>query len=187
MNSNLQVISGNYRGRKLCLPAGARPTQNLARGAVFNILAGFLKPDDKIFAWDAFGGSGALGIETLSRYANSTVLFTDLADESVQVIKKNTRDIAANRVRIIKADALNVVKDLAGGVNLVFVDPPYEKANVGPDFVKKLAGVVAFGTIVVQEIENKNTYEPDTAVWEILRDKTYGRARFVFLRRNDKK
>ena len=183
MDSKLQIISGAYRGRKLVLPAGARPTQNLARGAIFNMLAGIFSVADKITVWDAFAGSGALGIETLSRYPNAVAIFTDLADETIKTIKNNTKNIAANRICIIKVDALHEVKKYAGNANLIFVDPPYENAKIGIDFVKKLADIVVPGTIVVQEIEAKVPYLPDTAKWEILRDKTYGRARFVILRR----
>ncbi len=183
MDSNLQVISGTYHGRKLCLPACARPTQNMARGAVFNMLAGIFGPGDKIVAWDAFGGSGAMGVETLSRYPNSTVTFTDISDESLAIIKKNTVDIAANRIRITKADAPKVAKQYGNNVNLVFIDPPYENATVGIDFVNKLASIVQPGTIIVQEIEKIVPYSPDITKWEILRDKTYGRARFLILRR----
>lgn len=184
MNSNLQVISGEFRGRRLTLPPFARPTQNMARGAIFNMLGTIIPVGDKITAWDAFAGSGALGIETLSRWGNSTAIFTDISDESIKTIRKNTADIAANRIRIIKADATNVVKNYASDVNLIFIDPPYENATVGPDFLTKLANHVRSGTIVVQEIEKIVPFLPDTNKWEILRDKTYGRARFLILRSN---
>ncbi|MBO4480291.1 MAG: RsmD family RNA methyltransferase [Alphaproteobacteria bacterium] len=183
MNSNLQVISGAYHGRKLFLPDGARPTQNRARAAVFNMLAGILTPGDEIFAWDAFGGSGAMGIETLSRYDNSRVIFTDTSDKSIKSIQKNTTGIAANRICITKTDATKVIKNHVNTVNLIFVDPPYEDANVGISFVATLGRLAVPGTIVVQEIENTNQYTPDGNKWDILRDKVYGRARFIILRK----
>ena len=80
MDTKLQVISGNLRGRKLSLPVSARPTQNRARLAIFNMLDGLLDFSHALVAWDAFAGSGALGIEFLSKYNNSKVLFTDLQD-----------------------------------------------------------------------------------------------------------
>ena len=187
MNSNLQVISGEYRGRKLFLPSGARPTQNMARGAIFNMLAGILGPNDNITVWDAFGGSGAMGIEVLSRYPNATAIFTDISDESIKTIQKNTIAIAANRIRIARVDATKETKHYASNANLIFVDPPYENATVGIDFVAKLADVIAAGSVVVQEIEKVAPYSPDVTKWEILRDKTYGRARFLILRRKDNK
>ncbi len=187
MDSKLQIISGTYRGRKLALPDGARPTQNLARGAIFNMLAGILEPAQKLTVWDAFGGSGALGVEFLSRYPNSTAIFTDLSDESIKTIKRNTVSIAANRICITKSDALHEIKNYAAMANLVFVDPPYENADLGIKFVAKLADVVRPGTVIVHEIEKIVPYFPNKTKWEILRDKTYGRARFLILRRNDNK
>lgn len=187
MDSKLQIISGAYRGRKLVLPASARPTQNLARGAIFNMLAGIFDVSDKITVWDAFGGSGALGIETLSRYPSAVAIFTDLAEESIKTIKNNTKNIAANRIRIMRADAVKEIKNYAKNVDLIFIDPPYENADLGISFVAKLADVVRPGTIVVQEIEKIVPYSVDTTKWDVLRDKTYGRARFLILRRNDNK
>lgn len=168
------------------MPAGARPTQNLARGAIFNMLAGIFGVADKIAVWDAFGGSGALGIETLSRYPNAVAIFTDVADESIKTIKNNTKNIAANRICITKSDALHEIKNYAAMANLVFVDPPYENADLGIKFVAKLAESVRPGTIIVQEIEKIVPYSIDATKWEILRDKTYGRARFLILRRRGK-
>lgn len=186
MKSNLQVISGEFRGRRLCLPDGARPTQNLARGAIFNMLAGILlEPYQKLNVWDAFAGSGALGIEVLSRYQNSTVIFTDFADASLRALKTNLDSINVDwaRHKVDKSDAATRIWKYGPRVNLIFVDPPYENPQTGIDFVAKLADSVVHGAIVVQEIEKCVPYSVDTTKWDVLRDKTYGRARFLILRR----
>jgi 16S rRNA (guanine966-N2)-methyltransferase len=186
MDSKLQIISGEYRGRRLTLPDGARPTQNLARGAIFNMLAEILlEPYQKLNVWDAFAGSGALGLEILSRYQNSTAIFTDISDASLRALKSNLGGINVDwaRYKVDKSDAATRVWKYGPRVNLVFVDPPYENANVGIDFMAKLAGSIVHGAIVVQEIEKVVPYSPDTTKWDVLRDKTYGRARFLILRR----
>ena len=183
MNSNLQVISGKFRGRKLKLPDGARPTQNLTRGAIFNSLTGILaEPVSEIRAWDAFAGSGALGIEVLSRYRNSSVIFTDVADASHRAITENVRNIDAARYKIDKTDAATRVREYAQRVNLVFVDPPYANPEFGIGFVDALADS-EFRGIVVQEVEANVDYTPDATKWTILRDKKYGRARILILRK----
>ena len=190
MDSKLQIISGEFRGRKLCLPAGARPTQNLARGAIFNMLAEvLLEPYTKLDVWDAFAGSGALGIEVLSRYQNSTAIFTDISDVSLRALKTNLDSIKIDwaRYKVDKNNAATRIWKHGPGVNLIFVDPPYENAQIGIDFVANLANSVRTGTIVVQEIEKIVSYTPDTTKWDVLRDKTYGRARFLILRRNGNK
>ena len=186
MDSKLQIISGKYRGRKLTLPDGARPTQNLARGAIFNMLGEILlEPYGKLAVWDAFAGSGALGIEVLSRYRNSTVVFSDISDKSLQAIETNLTGLNIDwaRYKVDKNDAVTRIWKYGPRTNLIFVDPPYEDARIGINFVTKLAENVVHGVIVVQEIEAKVPYFPDETKWDVLRDKTYGRARFLILRR----
>ena len=142
-----------------------------------------LEPFSKLNAWDAFAGSGALGVEVLSRYTGSTVIFTDTSPDAVRAITANVNGIDWARVKIDASDAANRIWKYAPRVNLVFVDPPYEGSRVGIDFVANLADHVVRGTIVVQEIERVVPHSPDETKWEILRDKTYGRARFLILRR----
>ena len=188
MDSKLQIISGTYRGRRLALPSGgARPTQNMARGAIFNMLTGIFEQDQNLTVWDAFAGSGALGMEILSRYPKSNAIFTDVSSESLAAVRKNTDGIAANRIRIVQADAAGEIKRYAADSDLIFVDPPYANPQMGPDFVAKLANAVRCGAIVVQEIEASVPYSVDSVRWEILRDKVYGRARFLILRRTGNK
>ncbi len=183
MDSKLQIISGEFRGRKLKLPDGARPTQNLARGAIFNSLAAMLlEPFSEIHAWDVFAGSGALGLEVLSRYRDSTVIFTDVSDASVRAVMENVRNIDLARYKIDKSDAATRIQKYADQVNLVFVDPPYSEPNLGINFVDALADS-GFHGIVVQEVENNVDYTPDATKWQILRDKKYGRARFLIMKK----
>ena len=187
MDTKLQVISGNLRGRKLSLPVSARPTQNCARLAIFNMLDGLLDFSHALVAWDAFAGSGALGIEFLSKYNNSKVLFTDLSPDTTKIITKNLNGIAAQRFSVFCGDAISFVQKYAKNVDVVFVDAPYDTCNTGIDFVKKMDGLVKSGTIIVQEIESSVDYMPEANYWDVLRDKTYGRARFLILQRKTDK
>ena len=82
MDSKLQIISGEFRGRKLRLPRDARPTQNRARVALFNMLQSLNVVPNVV--WDTFAGSGAFGIECLSRWGGCRVLFTDVAPATVR-------------------------------------------------------------------------------------------------------
>jgi len=184
MESKLQIISGKYRGRKLALPPSARPTQNRARIALFNMLeSGIIENTDKLVVWDAFAGSGAFGIECVSRY-NATAIFTDIAPESIATIHKNISAISAeNSAKIVQTDAIGVIPQFVKTANMVFVDSPYDMAQIGRAFVNKLGRTANSGTILIWEQEATNSVEPDTDVWEVLRDKTYGRARFLILRK----
>ena len=184
MESKLQIISGKYRGRKLFLPSSARPTQNRARIALFNMLeSNIIDPTDKFTVWDAFAGSGAFGIECISRYG-ATAIFTDISPESIATIHKNINAISTeNTTKIIQSDAISVISQYAKSSNIVFVDAPYDMAEIGRAFVNKLGRVATPDTIVIWEQEANNSVEPNADIWEILRDKIYGRARFLILRK----
>lgn len=180
MDSKLQIISGRFHGRKLYLPPNARPTQNRARAALFNMLgARLVDPMEKLNVWDAFAGSGAFGIECLSRYPNVNVVFTDVDTESVKMIKKNlgVLNVGTNG-RVDMTDAIAAVAKYGAMADLVFVDAPYDTPELGAALVQKLAQVAHEKTILVWEQEAARARElPDG--WRTVRDKQYGRARFL--------
>ncbi len=111
MKSNLQIISGKYRGRKLALPAHARPTQNRARIALFNMMESLPRPR---VVWDAFAGSGAFGLECISRY-DANVVFTDT---DVSTVRKNLFVGAT----VDQTDALSVINKYGPRADLIFID-----------------------------------------------------------------
>ena len=185
MDSKLQIISGIYRGRKLNLPQGARPTQNRARIALFNMLeSGIIQPNEKIKVWDTFAGSGAFGIECLSRYPNASVLFTDIANDSIKTVRNNLNKVDVGvRANVIQHDAINAIKKYGADIDLVFLDPPYATPELGVSFVKKFGQIAKSDAILIWEQDGENAVMPDANTWEILRDKQYGRARFFILRK----
>lgn len=185
MDSKLQIISGKYGGRRLNIPETARPTQNMARIALFNMLeSGIINDLSEMFVWDAFAGSGALGLECLSRYSHANVLFTDVSPISIKNIRENLSKLnASGRAKILQCDALALLPQYADKADLIFIDPPYPLADTGWAFVKKLAPLARCGTIVVWEQDKKNSVDADLSVWNILRDKSYGRARFMILQK----
>ncbi len=182
MNSKLQIISGKYRGKKLNLPTDARPTQNLARGALFNMLEQLIDFSKKIIVWDVFAGSGAIGLEFLSRYDNVDVVFTDNASTSINTIKKNLVSIKESAT-VEKNDAIVAISRFGGGADVIFIDAPYSDFDLGAKFVKKLTPTAKGGAILIWEFEKiQQTPDLDKS-WEILKDKTYGRARFLILQK----
>ena len=185
MDSKLQIISGAYRGRKLRLPPNARPTQNRARIALFNMLeSGIIDVGADMAVWDAFAGSGAFGLECASRYAHARIIFTDTAPTSIKTVRDNlaTLNVGA-RATVAQTDAIGAVDKYGACADLIFVDPPYADENMGRAFVARLARVARSGAVVVWEQEVDHESQPDGDVWEILRDKTYGRARFLILQK----
>ena len=182
MKSNLQIISGKYRGKKLFLPKDARPTQNLARGALFNMLHEIIQDRQFVTVWDVFAGSGAFGIECLSRLNNAKVIFTDNSNKSIDTIKKNLVSVN-EKANVEMVDAIFVLQKYGPTSDLIFIDPPYPDFNFGVLFVKKLTKIAKSGTILIWEFEKINEMPKIDESWELLKDKTYGRARFLILRK----
>ena len=181
MKSNLQIISGKYRGKKLSLPPDARPTQNMARGALFNMLNGIIDTTKPVQVWDVFAGSGAFGLECISRFNNPMVVFTDNAKSSIDIIKKNLASVNEHAT-VETADAISAISRFGGISDLIFVDAPYSDFGLGALFVKKLTRTAKTGTVLIWEFEN--TQNPViNENWTILKDKTYGRARFLILQK----
>ncbi len=180
MNSNLQIISGKLRGKKLFLPANARPTQNKARIAIFNMLMSGIFDFTKDFkVWDVFAGSGAVGCEFLSRFENANVLFTDLSSDSIKTIQKNVDNLP--NAKIVRTDANSDVAKYGADIDIVFIDPPYELHHLGSKFMASFEKIAKSGAIVVWESESDKDVKISDR-WEILRDKKYGRARFVVIK-----
>ena len=185
MDSKLQIISGVYRGRKLRLPPNARPTQNRARIALFNMIeSGIVDTSGNLMVWDAFAGSGAFGIECLSRYAGVRVIFTDTSPTSIKTVRDNLFVLNVGAcATVVQTDAIGAVDKYGACADLIFVDPPYADENLGRAFVARLGHVAQVGTILIWEQEVGHESLPDEAQWEILRDKKYGRARFLILQK----
>ena len=125
----MRIIGGEYRSRQIMMPKGVeiRPTQDKVRQAVFNILGDV---NGKVVL-ELFAGSGAFGIEALSRGAKS-VTFVDNNFSCIQTIKSNLEslDIPHSVYDLIRADAINVLARLGKQeekFDIVFLDPPYYK------------------------------------------------------------
>ncbi|HEX6989862.1 MAG TPA: 16S rRNA (guanine(966)-N(2))-methyltransferase RsmD [Bacillota bacterium] len=135
----MRITGGEARGRPLRVPKapGVRPTPDRVREALFSKLAPWL-PGARVV--DLFAGSGALGIEALSRGA-AEVVFVDHDPRSAAVLAGNLRDLGyADRARILREDVFRAAPNTIGqaGVDLVFADPPYDRA-VAPRVVEAVA------------------------------------------------
>jgi 16S rRNA (guanine966-N2)-methyltransferase len=130
----LRIISGTHKGKKLLPFPGKniRPTSDRLRESIFNILA------DRIqgaLVLDLFAGTGALGIEALSRGAGAAT-FIEKDASAVTILKKNLHACGLKEnAHVIRWDILinlNCVHSITPGFNLVFMDPPYQKDMVQP-------------------------------------------------------
>ena len=124
----MRIISGKYGGRKLVAPksAGTRPVTEMTRNAICNVLADRL---DSAVVLDLFAGSGALGLEALSRGACRAV-FVDAASAAVVAIRDNVQSLALESdTKIIKQSVESYLEASVGEANydIIFFDPPYDE------------------------------------------------------------
>lgn len=136
----MRIIAGKWGGQRIEAPAGraSRPTLDRVREAWMSTIAPYL-PDAQVL--DLFAGSGALGIEALSRGA-AHVTFVEQAAAAVRVLRRNLErlDVPLEQIRIVRGDALRFLEELPreGGPNydLAFADPPYG-AGVAPQILER--------------------------------------------------
>lgn len=185
MDSKLQIISGKYRGKKLVIPKSARPTQQRTRAAIFNILSSLNIKLENFTVWDAFAGSGAMGMEFISRFSSKHAVFTDNNQQAIDAIKENSKTITDCSVIIKKLNALDFnIPDIKNPL-IIFIDPPYYDADTGCNLIEKIGLLSQPKTLVVWEMEtNFNLNNEILKGFSVLKDRIYGRARFIILRKN---
>lgn len=170
----MRVIAGTHRGHRLEAPAGraTRPTSDRVREALFAML-GERVADTNVL--DLFAGSGALGIEALSRGA-AHATFVDDAAPALTVIRSNlTRLKLGQRSTVVCSGALRALRCTPvcnAQYDLVFIDPPYRMAGaLGPDLAAALPAVLAPGATVVTESDRR---DPPLLELPLQRERQYG-------------
>jgi 16S rRNA (guanine966-N2)-methyltransferase len=186
-----RIVAGKHRGRPLVVPPGleVRPTASRARESLFNILmhadlgGDGTSPLPGARVLDAFAGSGALGIEALSRGA-AHATFLDSSAEVVRAIGENLRTLKeSGNARVIRTDVTQPQPAPAGAAcALAFLDPPY-KSGLGAPALGALgrAGWLAPGALCILEIGAREELEA-VAGFTVIDERRYGAARIVFLR-----
>ncbi len=156
----MRVIAGKYRGKRLISPSDdkVRPTTDRIKETVFNVLQ-FKVEGAKVL--DLFSGSGALGIECLSRGAES-VVFADKSPASVELTKKNLQGVDGD-YRVICADFLGTLNSLGGKFDLIFLDPPYD-TNLGEIAIEVIVkkDMLSDDGVIYFEHSKSKEYTPPT-------------------------
>ena len=152
----MRVVAGRFGGRRLVAPPGdaTRPTSDRVREALFSVLGDITGAR----VLDLFAGSGALGIEALSRGAASAV-FVERAPRAVAAIRRNLAELgeAADVRRADVHAALRTASTRAEAYDLVFLDPPYRHAaDLGRSLAVTLPAVLAPGARVVTESDRRD-------------------------------
>lgn len=176
----MRVISGKYKGRKLIAPKGdnTRPTLDRTKETLFNMLAMSIPESNCL---DLFAGSGQIGIECLSRHANSCV-FCDLNADAVKTIKQNLNSLGIVDQQVLKMDYNAALKSFApNSFDIIYLDPPF-----GANFYVEVLNLIdsynllALGGQVVCEC---NQPFDIPAQYQVTRDRKIGAVHFVFLER----
>lgn len=167
----MRVIAGQLRGRTIAVPpTGTRPTTDMVRGAIVNSLVSLDAVDGARVA-DLYAGSGALGIELLSRGA-AHCTFVEKAPAAVKVIRDNVTKLGlADRSTVLAADSVGALRRL-GPIDLLVADPPYGFGG----WDELLAGTRA--TVAV--LEGDGEVEPPPG-WKLSKHKVHGRTHVSFL------
>lgn len=180
----MRIIAGKYRGRTLVPFEGesVRPTADRVKESLFNILSTVL-PGAKVL--DLFSGSGALGLESLSRGA-SHVTFNDAAKASIAILKKNLQKLDAQADATVFCQDYSLCLDLVQGpFDLIFLDPPYA-IDTGEKALEKISkkGLLSAKGIAVYERDRQFIGEIEGL--EAYDSRKYGKTYLTFFRKRDR-
>ena len=181
----MRIIGGEYRSRILAEFSGneVRPTSDRAREALFNILAGKVRLGRVL---DLFSGSGALGIESLSRGAKE-VIFNDIAKDSVAIIKKNLQTLKiplGEKAKVLSYDYSVCLNAVQGKFDIIFIDPPY-RFNYGEKALSIIAQKGLLSENGVAVYENDKSLQTEIDGLEKYDERKYGKAIFGFFRNRE--
>ena len=181
-SGQIRIIGGQWRGRKLPVPdsPGLRPTTDRIRETLFNWLAPVMV-DARCL--DCFAGSGALGLEALSRYAASATLLEK--DRGVsQQLQKNLATLKAGNARVVNADTLTWLAQPGTPHSVAFVDPPFRKGLLEETLnLLETHGWLTEDAWIYVESEVENGPPPAPAGWSLHREKVAGQVACRLYRR----
>ena len=176
--SNVRISAGRWKGRALEVPAGARPTSARAREALFDILQQSVRGARVL---DLYAGSGAVGLEAVSRGAARVVL----VEEGAGPLERTVSALAPapEEVRVIREPARAAIARLAREgelFDLIFSDPPYDAENSPEEEAVSL--LVPGGLLIVQR--DRGALRGEIGGLTLLRRRDYGRNVFLFYAAN---
>ena len=172
----MRIVGGKYKGRTLLEFKGKdiRPTSDMARESLFNILQ--FKIYGKTFL-DLFAGTGAVGIEALSRGASKTV-FNDLDKNSVALIKQNLKKAGVEEEhQVLCSDALMLLKSKREEFDYIYIDPPYKSELYYELLSASILSLKDGGTVI---LESESPLDFECRGLTLYDRRRYGRAHLTF-------
>lgn len=172
----MKIITGKLKGRNIYMPKDIRPTQNLVRKAVFDLLGQDMSGQSIL---DVFAGSGAVGLEAISCGAEH-VSFIEKQAKNAKIIEKNADllDVAISQIEIYQGDAFRTIKELAAEnmkFNCVFIDPPYGR-ELAKKSLKTLGcyDIVHPNCVVIIQHEKREILPEESGRFLAFRRRKYG-------------
>lgn len=179
---SLRIIAGQWRGRKLQVPAGdtTRPTADRTRETLFSMLVSRLGDFEGLAVADLFAGSGALGLEALSRGAASC-LFAEQDPAAIRAIRANIAALHVQSQCDVRAGSVMALGAAKAPLDLVLLDPPYA-SGAGDVALDKLTRLGWIGPATWVSLETGVAEVPAVKGFDLLADRKVGKARISLLK-----
>ena len=183
-SGRLRIVAGKWRSRLLPIAdePGLRPTSERIRETLFNWLAPTIEGSRCL---DLFAGSGALGLEALSRGA-SQVVFVEKSARAAAMLEESISTLRASGAEILQMDAMDYLRGRPRAFDVVFLDPPFD-ADLTGDLCRLLdeRGWLASGARLYLEQDQKRALPELPDGWTVLREKTAGQVRYALVKVKD--
>ena len=181
----MRIIAGDWRGRKLTAPAGdtTRPTADRTRETLFSMLVSRLGSFEGLSVADLFAGSGALGLEALSRGA-ARCTFVEQDAAALKALKANVATLDAGARADVRAASVLALGPAAAPLDLLLLDPPYG-SGAGAVALDKLQRLGWIGPATWISLETAAGEEPEIKGLEAVADRKVGKARLTLFRMPD--
>lgn len=174
----MRIIAGNLRGRRLNPPANlpVRPTTDMARESLFNILNNYIDYEE-CSVMDLFAGTGAVSLEFISRGVKE-VTSVDINAQCVDYIKSAAQQFGVKNIHVVRADCFDLLKRANRKFDIVFADPPYALQDLPllPDLVFS-NDILSDDGIFILEHPKEYSFEDHPQFWQ---HRIYGKVNFTF-------
>lgn len=178
----MRIIAGSLKGRRLNPPTTlpVRPTTDMARESLFNILGNYIDYED-CTVMDLFAGTGAVSLEFISRGAKE-VTSIDINTQCTDFIKESACRFNVNNIHVVRADVFDLIKRAYKKFDIIFADPPYALENLGklPDLIFEHDLLSEEGLFILEH-PREYQFEEHPHFWQ---HRNYGKVNFTFFTTN---
>lgn len=178
----MRIVAGQWRGRKLQAPQGdvTRPTADRTRETLFSMLVSRLGSFEELRVADLFAGSGALGLEALSRGAASCT-FVEQDAAAIRALRANIANLRAQAESDVRASSVLALGPAKEPLDLILLDPPYH-TGAGSVALDKLVRLGWIGEATWISLETEAKEDPKVRGLEVVAERVVGKARITLLR-----